>query len=246
MALFTDGGISNLEDLRAYESSIFEAASTERIDLSKKLTLAQQELETELGALLRQRYERQVLGDVVVTRPLRQWHVFHTLALTYRDAYNSHLNDRYLGKWKEYLKLAQWAWAKLLESGIGIAQNPIPKATPPRVSAGAGNLEGGTYWIRVAWTSAAGEEGCPSDPVNLAVPEGSSLVVEAVYPPGDATGWNTYVGLSADETRRQNDEPMAAGASWQLAEAPSTDGDPAGEGQAASYFLTQRRILQRG
>jgi len=246
MALFTDGSISNLEDLRAYESSIFEVASTERIDLSKKLALAQQELETELGALLRQRYERQGLGDVVVTRPLRQWHVFQTLALAYRDAYNSHLNDRYLGKWKEYLKLAQWAWGKLLESGIGIAQSPIPKAALPRVIAGVGSLAGGTYWIRVAWTSAAGEEGCPSDPANLAVPDGSSLVVEAVNPPGNATGWNVYVGPSAGETRRQNGEPMAPGASWQLADPPSTDGDPAGEGQAASYFLTQRRVLQRG
>jgi len=246
MALFTDGSISNLEDLRAYESSIFEMASTERIDLSKKLSLAQQELETTLGAFLRQRYERQGLGDVVVTRPLRQWHVFHTLALAYRDAYNSHLNDRYLGKWREYLQLARWAWGKLLESGIGIVQSPIAKASLPTVSAGAGNLEGGIYWIRVAWTSAAGEEGCPSDPANLAVPDGSSLVVEAVNPPANATGWNVYVGPAAGETRKQNSEPIAPGESWQLAGGPATDGDPAGEGQAPSYFLMQRRVLQRG
>ena len=43
MALFTDGAISSLEDLRAYESTIYDLASTERIDLSRKLVLAHQD-----------------------------------------------------------------------------------------------------------------------------------------------------------------------------------------------------------
>ncbi len=48
MALFTDGTISTLEELRGYESAIYDVATTERIDLSQKLLLAKQELGIEL------------------------------------------------------------------------------------------------------------------------------------------------------------------------------------------------------
>ena len=52
MALFTDGTISTLEELRGYESAVYDVASTERIDLSQKLVLAQQELGIELTSRL--------------------------------------------------------------------------------------------------------------------------------------------------------------------------------------------------
>lgn len=246
MALFTDGSISTLEDLRGYESAILEVASTERIDLTRKLLLAQEELETELTSLLQQQYERRDLGSVAVTRPLRQWHVFHTLTLAYRDAYNSHFNDRYLGKWKEYDRLSRWAARKLLETGLGIVQNPIPKAETPVVSAGTGMLAAATYWVRVAWTGATGEEGCPSEPVDLALPQGSGLAVQTAVAPPAARGWNVYAGLAADDTRRQNAEPLELGANWSSPESGIEDGETAGSGQPATYFLTQRRVLQRG
>jgi len=245
MALFTDGSISTLEDLRAYESAIFDVANMERIDLSRKQLLAQEELDTELTSLLRQQGEEVELRQVVVTMPLRQWHVFRSLALTYRDAYNSHLNDRYQGKWKEYERLASWAQRKLLETGLGIVAAPIAKAAPPAVQATAGSLPAGTYWVRVAWTGASGE-GCASDPANLAVEAGSGLVVSAGTPPEHGSGWNVYVGMAPEETRRQNEQPLEPGTEWQTPEGGLVEGAPAGEGQPADYFLTQRRVLQRG
>lgn len=246
MALFTDGTISTLEDLRAYESAIFDVANIERIDLSKKQLLAQEELETELNSLLRQQGEEIELTQVVVTTPLRQWHVFRSLALTYRDAYNSHLNDRYQGKWQEYERLSGWAQKKLLETGLGIVVTPIPKATRPEVRATAGGLAAGTYWVQVAWTGDKGDEGCASDPTNLAVEAGSGLAVSAGSAPENVRGWNVYVGLRAEDTRRQNGQPILPGVEWQTPERGLVEGVPAGTGQAPDFFLTKRRVLQRG
>src|ERR1700728_3556452 len=99
MALFSDGPISVPADLQRYENAILNVASTESIDLGAKIMLAQQDLANEIVLLLYRRSSlheyspdyRRALGvkDVVVTEPLRQWHVHRTLSLIYRDAYNN-------------------------------------------------------------------------------------------------------------------------------------------------------------
>lgn len=254
MALFTDGTISTTEDLRAYENAIFDLASTEGIDLSIKLVLAQQEMEVELTDFLLQETgqdslaltARPDLGRVVVTRPVKQWHIFHTLSLAYRDAYGSHFNDRYLGKWKEYARLTRWASTKSFDTGIGMVYEPIPKAPPPTLSAVPGDLAAATYWVSVAWTNAAKEEGCPSDPAVLVLANGSSLVVEAGDPPEIAAGWNVYAGCATGDMLRQNEAPLAGGAAWQTPAGGLQPGAKPGEGQTPDYFVTVRRILQRG
>jgi len=255
MALFTDGTISTTEDLRAYENAIFDLASTEGIDLSTKLVLAQQEMEVELTDFLLQEMEqdpltltttRPDLGRVVVTRPVKQWHVFHSLSLVYRDAYSSHFDDRYLGKWKEYARLTRWAATKSFDTGIGMVYEPIPRAPLPALSAVAGNLPAATYWVSVAWTNAAEAEGSPSDPAVLVLANGSGLVVEAGIPPEIAAGWNVYAGNTVGEMLRQNEAPLAGGTTWQAPASGLQPGTKAGEGQPPDYFVTARRILQRG
>ena len=52
MALFIDGPISTTEDLTAQDSQLLDVASTEGIDLWRKLVIAQEELGVELRALL--------------------------------------------------------------------------------------------------------------------------------------------------------------------------------------------------
>src|SRR6202044_85277 len=76
---------------------------------------------------------RRALGgsDVVVTRQLKRWHALYTLAIFYRDAYNDQLNDRYLGKWNEYLSLARGAKDTTTQYGIGLVTTPIPEAGTP-------------------------------------------------------------------------------------------------------------------
>jgi hypothetical protein len=255
MALFSDGKISTVESLTGYESTIFDVARTEHIDLTKKLTLAQQEMEVELTAfLLRHAKEssseiltnRLGVDRVVVTSALRQWHTFHTLALVYRDAYNSHLNDRFLGKWHEYERLARWASTRSFEIGIGMVYEAIPKASPPGLGSVTGNLPEAMYWVRVAWTSITAEEGCPSEPSVLRTSQGSRLVVEAQNPPCVASGWNVYAGLSADETTLQNSVPLPIGSGWVMPDSGLEAGKKATEGQVPAYFLAMNRTLQRG
>jgi len=252
MALFTDGTVSTLDDLRNYERAIFDVASTERIDLSRKLVAAQQEIGIELTEFLLQEAGQESgpgradLGRVVVAAGLRQWHTLHALSLAYRDAYSSHLNDRYRTKWKEFERLSRWASTKCFDTGIGMVFTAIPKAEPPEVNAVAGTLGRGTYWASVAWANGAGEEGCASEPAPLELAEGSGLFVKATNPPAGVTGWNVYAGTALESMAAQNDAPLTLGSTWVTSEAGVRGGTGPGEGQKAAYFVVRRRVLQRG
>ena len=85
MALFRDGLISSLEDLRVYETSLLDTASIEGVSLSNKLELAQQEIGNEILRFLIQQLEPTEsvtpakLDQVVATDPLRRWHALRTL-----------------------------------------------------------------------------------------------------------------------------------------------------------------------
>ena len=104
MALFTDGEVSSIEDLRGYDTQLLDVANVEGIDVTRKLQLAQEEIATEVTTLLgRLRLPGWLNappdpGRVVVTPPLRLWHSYLALEMVYRDAYHSQLNDRYAAK----------------------------------------------------------------------------------------------------------------------------------------------------
>jgi hypothetical protein len=245
MALFTDGTISTLEDLRGYESTIYDLASTEGIDLSQKLVLAQQELEVELT----RRFfadDLEHLGKVVVTLPLQLWHTFQTLALVYRDAYNSHLNDRYLGKWREYERQAKWAFDNLLAVGVGMVESPVPKAAPPVIATAPGTAAAAMYWARTSWIGQTGEEGCPSEPSVLAAADGSVPVITPGEAPTGVTGWNVYVSTEPGPVYLQNSWPIPSGESWTMAASGLVAGKAAGDGQAPTSYKRFERTLRRG
>ncbi len=245
MALFTDGTISSLEDLRGYESSVYDLASTERIDLTQKLILAQQELEVELVA----RFFRDNPGELagmVTTPAVRLWHTFLALAIVYRDAYNSHLNDRYQGKWREYERLARWALENVLATGVGMVSNPVPKAPPPQVSAVPGDGPAVSYWIQAAWFSPAGGEGCASEPRVLEAPEGTVPAAELSGAPDGVSGWNIYAGLGDGPARLQNEAPLPLGMAWAMPPGGLVEGRTAGSGQAPSYYRPFQRVFRRG
>jgi hypothetical protein len=255
MGLFTDGTVSTIEDLLGSESSILEVARTEKIDLTNKLSLACQEIGIELSVFLSQQSgtESPELGgrkleleNVVVTEPLRKWHTHYTLALVYRDAYNSQLNDRYSGKWKAYEQLARRASAALFEIGVGMVSEPLVQAGKPTLSWMPGSLAGATYFAKVSWVDAYGTEGSASEPGVLSVPDGSLLVVAATEPPGNARAWNVYAGLAADQATLQNDGPLGLGQPWTEAETGLKAGRKPGSGQAPEWYLKVIRSFRRG
>jgi len=247
MSVFTDGVTATIEDLRAYESSILETAHTEGIDLTAKLVVSQEEVAVELEALLAKLGSgRYGLDNVVVTRPLKQWMVFHTLAVVYRDAYNSQLNDRYMGKWKEYGQMAKWAAQMLRENGVGVVRIPIPKAAEPLLEMTPGPGAAGRYYVQAAWRNATGAEGAPSPIGVIDTSDGMLLTVEAVNPPTVAAGWSVYVGAAPDAMRLQNEEALAVGEKWTASAAGLVNGRAPGLGQAPEEYLTLDRIIQRG
>lgn len=246
MALFTDGKISSIDELKARETEILEIAVNEGIDLTAKLDLAAQEIGVQLTAFLLQQREDRELSRVVVSPALQHWHTAHTLSLVYRDAYHRQLNDRYGEKWKLYRELAATALGTLYRVGVGIASEPIPQAQKPDLSTTPGTRPAGTYYVQVAWTNRAGAEGCPSEALAFDTPEGSFLVVKAIQPPATAVGWNVYAGLNGAQATRQNAEPIAAGGTWTVPSSGLQSGVEPGQGQSPDYYVTLGRVLRRG
>ena len=243
MALFTDGPIALTDDLIGYDSAVLTVASTEGIDLTKKLSLAMDEVGLELAPLLPVAVG---LENVAVTPAIRMWHVFRTLELVYRDAYQNQLNDRYAGKRDQFAALGKWALDKFMEGGVGVIKNPIPKAPAADLTYFAGQQAGATYYVCISWTGAGGEEGAVGEWNAITVPDNNVLSVRALNPPANAAGWNVFMGLSPDSISQQNPSPLAVGQPWLQQSGVSTNGRAPHGGQTEDSLQIMARILQRG
>jgi hypothetical protein len=254
MALFTDGSISEIDDLTALDSQLLEVSNSEGIDVSRKLTLAREELGVEICTMLaRATFVDQPwrlapkpdLGTVVVTQALKLWHEYRTLEMVYKDAYNSQLNDRYAGKRDQFHQMAEWAAERLIQIGIGIASNPIPQAAPPVVTAIPGAVPDGNYYVSLSWVNEAGEEGASAVPAIISI-AGGGLQAQTGSPPAGVTGWNVFIGAAPESMVLQNSSPIPTGEVWQQLGAPAAGGRLAGTGQEPSYFKPIPRVIQRG
>jgi hypothetical protein len=254
MSLFTDV-ISTVQDLINQDSSVLATAQNEDIDLNQKLTAAKQEIGIELTTLLQQSntYDWQFwlqpnpqLNNIVVTPPLQLWHTYHSLALVYRDAYGSQLNDRYQGKRTEFQQLAKWAMEKLIETGVGIASDPIPQAVPPLLTAIPGGQPAMTYFASVSWLNVEGEEGQAGNASTLDVAAGNTLAVQVLNRPANAVTWNVFVGPLATALALQNPTPLDPNQIWIQSTSLSTTGRAPGTGQAPNYLRALPRVIQRG
>jgi hypothetical protein len=253
MALYTDGNISTLSDLRDQETGILDSAHAEGVDLTTKLRLAQEEIGIEVVAFLLENgrgvsaeESLRRLSNVVVTPALKQWHTMHTLALAYRDLYYNQYNDRYAAKWKEYYRLARAAAALLFETGVGISVDPVERAAAPELSWMAGTMTAGTYYVRISWVSAAGAEGAASETAALVTPEGSQLAVAPPAAPANAAGWNVYVGATEAEIALQNNAPLAPDTAWVMPPMGLLAGRKPPDGQSPDTYVTLTRTFRRG
>jgi hypothetical protein len=243
MALFTDGPIATTDDLVGYDSAVLSVASTEGIDVTKKLSLAMDELALELSIFLP---NSDGLSNVAVTPAITMWHTYRALELVYRDAYQNQLNDRYAGKRDQFAALVKRAFENLMAAGIGIIANPIAKAGPAELTYLPGEQPGATYYACMSWTSEQGEEGAAGELRAVSVPGDNVLSVRGVIPPPNAKGWNVFVGLSPDTLVQQNLSPLSPGQPWIQQDAVSTDGRAPSNGQTASYLRKVTHILNRG
>lgn len=254
MALFTDGPVSNLEDLIAQDSQLLGVATVEGIDVTRKMALAQEEVGLELITLLnRLRFVDQpfwlapqpTLHDVVVTRALKLWHIYRALEMVYSDAYSSQLNDRYAAKRDQFHEAAQGACEKLTQIGIGVASQPVAQATTPQVIAMPGSLPDGIYYVTMAWLNSVGEEGASAVPAVITL-AASALQVQPMAPPLTAMSWNVYAGHAPEGMVLQNSSPIPVGETWLQASSMAQAGQRPGSGQEPNYLKPIPRVLQRG
>src|SRR4051794_27881942 len=248
MSLFLDGPASSIDDLAGYDSQLLDVASTERIDVTRKLSLAQDEIGVDLTALL-SRSSRQnnaaSLANVIITPALKLWHAYRSLELFYGDAYNSQLNDRYAGRRDQFRGMAQWAREKLIETGLGLTMTPVPRPGTPRVDPATGSLPEGTYFISVCYVNSSGEAGQEAAPAVITLSTGGfTVATEGI--PADLK-WNIYAGTEPDSLLLQNLQPIPPDRKWlQDTALRAGIGPRPGAGQTAAVVQPVPRVLQRG
>lgn len=252
MALFSDGEICSIEDLRAYESSILDAASEEGVDVTVKLALAQREVGSEIYRFLvaQTAVHNEIptigLPQVFITEELRQWHALRTLALTFRDAHHNQLNDRYKAKWAEYDKQASLAESRYFEIGVGIVSRPSSRALAPTVTGVPGVASPGIFEVRVAWLNALGQEGSLSDRTIFSTQDGSVAVVDGRMQPGDGTSFNVYAGPLGGAVTKQNVTPVLRTETWRSSATGFITGSRPTGGQQPDFYLRKSRTSLRG
>lgn len=250
MALFSDGPIATLSDLRAYDSAVLDVAATEQVDAGAKIAVSQTEMQLELQAFLRRRGLLEGLHsdlrNIVVTDALKHTHVMWSLARIYQDALNAHVNERYKAKAERYEVLARNAFRQLLAIGLSITHRPIAKPEVPKVDLLAGSLlPAAAYCIRAAAMGSFGVSGAWSDPVWVSTNPGMLLQVRFSGDPGPA-GWVVYAGTEEGALKRQNELPIAAGNVWLQDPYGLRHDLPAIAVQAGDYTVCERHELLRG
>jgi hypothetical protein len=244
MALLVDGELSTIADLEAQDSGVVQVAHTEGIDLGRKLDLAQREMEIELEALLR-RADTGRLDEVVATKAMSRWHALLTLAMVYRDAYFSQLNDRFGGRWRAYQEEANEAGHRVLEGGVGLISTPMRKPLGMEAALGMGPIPPRAYYVRVTWVDSQGQESAPSPLDVVEARTHHSLTVKPTGQRAGVAGWHLYAGYSPDTLARQTESPLGVDEEWHAPDGPLQDGAAPGTGQAPERYVTQRRLLRR-
>lgn len=258
MALFTDSDNVTLQDLLQFEASLVQIASSHGINVETKISLSiAATADKLLFWLLRagmsdpQWVSRRVLGlsTVVVTPTLHRWLCFDSLARFYSEAYYVQLNTRFEGKWTEYQAAADKAVEMVVNAGIGIVYDPLPKPGLPLASVQTGSLPAQALFIQTGWVDGLGNEGALS-PVNGLVLAGANNVAvqmaEGVSAPKTATGWNIYASATGTDLTRQNDAPLSIGSTWQLPISGLASGPEPIGGQQPNYYVVDPRRSQRG
>ena len=254
MALLTDGSPNTVETLKAIESSIADVAAIELIDVDIKMGVALEEISESLMVYLIQLgnqdpqcWTRRRIGvsTIVVTPPLRRWHALQSIALIYRDAYHNQLNERYLAKWKYFNAVAADARKTLLQTGLGLVNQAVPKAPAPVAGIALGQWTPGAYVVQIAWVGPLGQAGSPGDAVTVELSTGSAPIVTAPVAPSGIAGWNVYVGPIGSVPTLQNSVPLGLAAPWVASGAGPAAGTPVGEGQSPDRYIADSQTFYR-
>jgi hypothetical protein len=242
--LFTDGIILTIQDLREHDNYVLEIANTESIELSSKLAIAQRSVGYELASFLASRETSIGLDRVVVNEELRDLLAVQTLAAIYADAYNRHLNDRYLGRAKEFRQTGERSFQRFLHNGVGISGSAVARASLPVVSNfSGGDLQPGSYVVQIAWEHLARTVGEKSEMLIVDCFTGG-LSISPTNRPINMAGWHAFIGPADGTIVRQNVAAIEPNGTWEQRVALRYDlpvTDPSGP----DYYVRQAGQMVR-
>lgn len=254
MALLVDGLWCEAEELQAYDGSATSVAAEEGIDLGAKMALSESWITDRVDDFLRWEsncgqsvYPQSGLtvANAVVDERLKRWHLAHTLALVYRDASFSQVNDRYQKKSEAFEKDAAQSRAEYFQGGVPYVGSPLRKPAAATVTVAEGLQGEAAYIVTTTQVDQRGDESAQSDVVSVQAAAGNGLTV-AANGLAAGNGWNVYLADSNGVMRRQNDAPLDANAVWTLPDTGPAAGPAATKGQAPEGRVKERRILPRG
>jgi hypothetical protein len=259
MALFTDTAVVTINDLLPFEGSLAQVVSSHHINVNTKISLALGAISDKLmlwllnvGASDPQWLNRRRLGlsTVVITPALQRWICLGTLSRIFVEAYNSQLNTRYQGKWKEYEQEAANAANSFSTAGVGIVYNPLPRPAMPLISVQSGTLPAQGVFVQTCWVDAAGNESALSLENATVLAANSDIAIAmaegALGAPASAVGWNVYGGGQSNGVTKQNAQVLAIGSTWELPASGFQIGSTATGGQTPSFYITLSKQIRRG
>jgi hypothetical protein len=91
----------------------------------------------------------------------------------------------------------------------------------------------------------SGQEGAPSNFVQLGTSDGQLLYVTVGNPPPNVTTWNVYVGTTPSTLTLQNGVPLAASIGWTMTPALNA-GAALPTGQQPTWFAVDNQVIERG
>jgi hypothetical protein len=252
VALLVDGSWCEVDDLQAYDVSATTVADEEGIDLAAKMSLSEAWITDRVDAFVRWETGMITQGltsltgqNAVVNEPLKRWHMANVLAMLYRDASFSQVNDRYEKKWKVFQQDAAERKAEYLLAGVPYVGNPVRQPSAPAVNVIVGVQPAAAYAISVTRVDGAGRESAPSELTAVQAPAGNGITVSAIgLTAGDR--WNVYATNGDEPMQKQNGDPLNGTAAWTLPDGGLSAGQQAGDGQAPDGWVRQRRVLPRG
>jgi hypothetical protein len=244
VALLVDGSWCEVDDLQAYDVSATTVADEEGIDLAAKMSLSEAWITDRVDAFLR--WESALKKwNAVIDEPLKRWHMANVLAMLYRDASFSQVNDRFEKKWKAFQQDAADRKAEYFLAGVPYVGNPVRQPSAPAVSVIVGVQPAAAYAVAVTRVDGAGRESAPSELTAVQAPAGNGITVSANGLQA-SDRWNVYVTTGDEPMQKQNSDALNATATWALSASGLLAGQSAGDGQTPDGRVKQRRILPRG
>jgi hypothetical protein len=168
-------------------------------------------------------------GDLgTLTGSVKSWMTYLSLAAVYRDAYSRKVDDKYLPKLTMYEGQAKDQWRTLSKLGIPIVDWPLPCpaalyasdsgefsfTTPDAV----GVFTPADYYAALTYTAVGyvsptnrnNSESGLSSATKITLGSGKTIRADVtkLIPPAAATGWNLWVGPTADKLYLQTLVPV--------------------------------------